>query len=345
MRYLLLLTLLLATLAACETTPPTDEPIVYKVRGETMGTYYQVSYTGEEIRKLQQSLDSLLVAFNEEVSTYVPESTVSRFNRSEEGLDVSGSPSFLSNYQLARDLSQRSGGALQPTIMPLVNYWGFGYTEKRAVEEVDSLRVDSLMALVGMDKLTLDSSGFLRKSLPGVQLDFSATAKGDGVDLLAAYLTRRGLRNYLVDIGGELSARGRRSTAMPWLVGISTPDPSAAATAYELALPLEDEAIATSGNYRNFYENKQGGYGHTINPRTGYPERNTLLSATVFAPDCATADGFATACMVLGPDLALDLIESQTDIEAYLLLTGENDELIARYTSGMEVRLRWDEED
>lgn len=300
-----------------------------------MGTYYRVSYVGEEQPNLPASVDSLLIAFNREVNTYDSTAFISRFNQSDTGIVARDVPDFLANYQLAVAISRATGGAFDPTVMPLVNYWGFGYTEKRAVTRVDSQRIDTIMTYVGLQHLDLAQDGRLRKDDPRVMLDFSAIAKGYGVDLVGALLEQRGIHRYLVDIGGELLARGKKSDDSPWRVGINVPREGALMDEIQTAVPLEDRAIATSGNYRNYYEVAGQKYGHSINPFTGFPEKNRLLSASVFAPDCATADAYATACMILGPDAAFELVDSTPELEAYFIIGTSDGGMTVRYTAAL----------
>ncbi|PSR10256.1 MAG: hypothetical protein DA408_11835 [Bacteroidetes bacterium] len=339
--------LLMASLCvACKPATDTNDATAIQVlEGETMGTYYRISLRGAAPLTLQAGVDSLLVALNQEVSTYIPSSLISRFNHGDlpaiDAETLQSARHFLANLELSLRIAQQTGNAFNPTIMPLVNYWGFGYTPKRPVTAVDSSAVDSLMTFVGMDKIDYDpvlvspSAIQLDKQFPGTQLDFSAIAKGYGVDLVASYLRRRGIQNYLVDIGGEVVASGDKgSPEQPWHVGIAMPREDAALTDYQVAIPLRDVAIATSGNYRNFYEANGQKYSHTINPFTGYPERSNLLSASILAPDCATADGYATACMVVGLEAAYALIDSLPNLEGYFIFNDDAGKMQTRMTAG-----------
>jgi thiamine biosynthesis lipoprotein len=305
------------------------------LEGQTMGTYYRISYVGDERAGLNTAIDSLLLAFNREVNTYDSTAFISRFNQSDTGLVAREVPDFLANFQLAVAISRATGGAFDPTVMPLVNYWGFGYTEKRPVTRVDSQRIDTIMSYVGLQHLELTPAGLLRKDDPRTMLDFSAIAKGYGVDLVGQYLESQGIHRYLVDIGGELLGRGRKAADTPWRVGINVPREGAALNELQTAVPLEGRAIATSGNYRNYYEVAGEKYGHSINPFTGFPEKNRLLSASVFAADCATADAYATACMILGPQRAYELIESTPELEAYFIIGTEEGGMTVRYTPAL----------
>lgn len=305
-----------------------------------MGTYYRVTYADANGTDYQPAVEALLKAINDEVSTYIETATISRFNQAAEELPLSGKETyFLTNYRAARKFYELTDGAFDPTVMPLVNYWGFGYTEKKPITAVDSVAVDSLMNFVGMDKVALVEEGqglVLRKELPGVQLDFSALAKGYAVDAVGALLAGKGVRDYLVDIGGEVRGAGRNRQGKPWRIGINVPQETSSPLDFQATLPLDNRAVATSGNYRNFYEVDGVKYSHTINPYTGFPERNTLLSASVLAADCMSADALATACMVLGTEKALALIESLADTEAYFIFSMPDGNMLVRATSGLE---------
>lgn len=326
--------LLLFTLLSCRSG---QEVVDYaKIAGETMGTTYSVIYQGEEDYK--GAIDSLLLAFNQEVSTYIPDAVISEFNQSERGIALADFPHyqlFLDNLEQSRAIVQVTDGAFQPTLMPLINYWGFGYTEKRAVTQVDSFRVDSLMNFVGLDLIQSEKDSLL-KFKPGVQLDFSAIAKGFGVDLIGQLLEARGVENYFVEIGGEALGRGLSPRGDAWRVGISVPRSGASLGEYAEVATLEDGAVATSGNYRNYYEVEGEKYGHTINPYTGFPEKNNLLSASVFAKDCARADAFATAFMVMGFEKAKAKVESLEDIEAYFIVGEADGTMQTHFSSGLD---------
>lgn len=331
-------------LAACTAGGGAGERAYLTIEGPTMGTAYRVTYADSVSRNLQPAIEELLAQINGEVSTYIDSSTISRFNQSDWGIDLgyavetaeqpSRNAHFLSNFQAAQDVFNASGGAFDPTVMPLVNYWGFGYTEKRAVTGGDSLAVDSLTQLVGFDLLRLENDT-LFKTKPGVQLDFSAIAKGYAVDALGELLEGNGINHYLVDIGGEIRARGVNPKGLPWRIGINIPEENVALNAIQTAVPVRDQSIATSGNYRNFYEVDGVKYSHTISPFTGFPERNTLLSASVFSRECMVADAYATAFMVLGVEAAWELANRLPGIEAYFIYSLEDGLMSVRYTDGL----------
>ncbi|KAA3621391.1 MAG: FAD:protein FMN transferase [Bacteroidetes bacterium] len=307
--------------------------------GNTMGTTYNVTYKDSQNRNFQESIDSLLIAVNAEVSTYEKQSTITRVNQAEDSIMVSGveNQHFFRNFQKAKEVYERSSGNFDPTVMPLVNYWGFGTSMKRAVTEIDSIKVDSLKKLVGFEKVQMQVQGndlLIIKSNASVGIDFSACAKGGGVDAIGAFLKSKGVNDYLVDIGGELLANGVSPRGVSWKIGISVPKEDAAVDEVHTVVKLSNTAIATSGNHRNYYNTKGYKYGHTLNPSTGFPEKNDLLSATVFAPDCMTADAFATAFMVMGLEKAFNLASEVPDIEAFFIYGKPDGSMGVKYTDG-----------
>ena len=301
-----------------------------------MGTTYTISYLDSLNRNFQTSIDSLLFRINQEVSTYIDSATIVQFNRSDSSFTIKDAPHFIANIRKAKLLWQRSKGAFDPTVMPLVQYWGFG-TEKRAVTEVDSQRVDSLKALIGFSKIELDEgpSAVLRKQHPAMQLDFSALAKGYGVDAIGTLLKQQGIRNFMVEIGGEVLANGKNARQAWWTIGINMPAEDAQVSDFQAVVELKDKGLATSGNYRNYYEVDGRKYGHTINPLTGFPEQTKLLSASVFANDCATADALATAFMVMGLENAMALANKLEGVEAYFIYGDEKGGISSLATPGL----------
>ncbi len=339
--------LFFVVLLGCEAPSSSKEqatPEAVQLQGKTMGTYYRVTYLDQQQRDFQAEIDQLLVEINEEVSTYIDTSTISRINQAQndyswsENVDKDRLNHFLRNFEVAHTVFEKTEGSFDPTVMPLVNYWGFGYTEKKPVTDIDRQKIDSLMQFVGFSKIALvkqEGAYSLQKKAPGVQLDFSACAKGYAVDAVGDLLKDKGISNYLVDIGGEASAKGQSPRGDAWKIGINVPREEAAVDEIQVAVPLNNQAIATSGNYRNFYEVDGVKYSHTINPKTGFPERSRLLSASVFAPTCVVADAYATAFMVMGYERAKALADQLPEIEAYFIVSQEDGNLQTDYTSGL----------
>jgi len=342
-------------LAACKSE---KEALSYRtIEGKTMGTYYKVTYQDSLERDFSQAVDSLLVQINHEISTYEKNSTISQFNQSAGSFSTGinfrdyslcvANPAdcgrvknyhFFKNLLAARVANQRTNQAFDPTIMPLVNYWGFGYTPHKAVEKTDTMKVDSLLQFVGFQKVVQeDSAGYvvLRKVLPGVQLDFGGTGQGYGVDAVAVFLELKGIKNFLVDIGGESRAKGRNPKGEWWVIGINTPKSEAEVTDFTRVIRLENRSVTTSGNYRNFYEVNGGKYSHFIDPRTGYPKQSNLLSATVFGTDCLEPDALATGFMVLGLDAAYELATQLEGIEALFIYSDEKGNMQVKQTPGV----------
>jgi len=316
----------LALLLGCQP----KEASLLKLEGKTMGTTYHISCLPNEAlaaADLQAEIDALLVDFNNSVSTYIPSSTISRVNLPDTLIAVDAY--FVKVFERAQEISERTNGAFDITVMPLVNAWGFGYTD---TIRMDSTTVDSLRQLVDYRNVHLeerDGKFYARKTDPRIQVDFSAIAKGYGVDLLAMLLEKKGIENYMAEIGGEVRTKGKNEKKEWWRIGIEKPidDPGASHHALEEVLQMENRSLATSGNYRNFYYRNGEKVSHEIDPQTGYPAQNNLLSVTVIAEDCMTADAYATAFMVMGLKKTLNLLEKEPGVNAYLIYAGENGEM------------------
>ena len=336
--------ILLLVVLACKNQQVNQPPVAtfQSISGQTMGTYYKVSYQHPTAKPLQPDIETLLKEINLGVNTYDKNASISQFNQSTIAwrLDTSAyGKHFFRNLVAAKAIHQATDGNFDPTVMPLVNYWGFGYTPKQAVTKVDSFKVDSLRQLVGFNKITIDSTKkmpILRKEQIAAQIDFSALAKGYGVDEVALLLEKEGVQNYLVDIGGEARAKGVNKRNVTWRLGINTPNTNAAITDYVAIIALNNRSMATSGNYRNFYEVDGKKYAHTLNPKTGYPELNNLLSTTVLAKDCMVADGFATAFMTMGLEQAYQTAATLPGIEAYFLYAQNDGTVGVKYTDGVK---------
>lgn len=303
-----------------------------RISGFTQGTTYHITYLDTDSTVYQEEIDSVLQDFDMSLSTYIPESVISGINRDVEG--VSPDPAFIQCFNAAREVFEQSGGAFDISIAPIVNAWGFGFTEQAAV---DSLMIDSLLQFVGMDKIIL-KEGRIRKSLEGVMLDMNAIAQGFSVDVVAGFLESVGIRNYLVEIGGELRARGFNPDGAAWRVGIDKPleGNQFAGLELEAIISLTNRSLATSGNYRRFYEKDGIKYSHTINPVTGYPVNHSLLSATVLCRECIYADAYATAFMVMGTEKSKTFLESHPELDAFLIYNNEQGEYLVWATKGLE---------
>lgn len=318
-----------------EESAPAVEGKKIELQGKTMGTTYSVKYLDKEERNLQPQIDSLLADFNMSMSTYIPESEISRFNQ--EGQLSWESPYFYPVLERSKEIYKSTGGAFDPTVGPLVNAWGFGPEGRQSPGKE---KVDSLRQLVSYDSIIFDRET-VHKKMRDMKLDFSAIAKGYGVDVVAEYLRSKGIENLFVEIGGEIYAHGITDRGGPWLVGVNYPSADTDKQQQAQAIvALENRAIATSGNYRNYYELDGMKYSHTIDPVSGYPVSHSLLSASVFAPDCMTADAYATAFMVLGWEKAAEIDQQQEDIEVYLIYSDEEGKLHTYASAGIEDKIK-----
>lgn len=348
--------ILLLVFNACTESSRSPKPEKYSsssvaqthLQGKCMGTIYNIKYQSDSKENFQAAIDQLLLDIENEVSTYIDTSTISKINKPVKSFPLSGDiyPSsstetkdlhFRRNYKIALDVFNETDGYFDPTVMPLVNYWGFGYTGKKTLTKVDSNKVSELLPLIGFQNFEVifaDGEYVLFKKDKDIKLDFSACAKGYGVDEVCNFLNEKGIKDFYVDIGGEVRAQGTNPHKRPWSIGINTPKENAGLGDFETIVGLKNKAMATSGNYRNYYEIEGVKYAHTINPKTGFPEKNTLLSATILADKCIIADAYATASMVMGVDKAMELIEKLDKIEAFLIYSDEKGEMKTKFTKG-----------
>jgi len=319
---------LLSFLISCS-QPRELKPV--KISGPIQGTYYVVTYYDSQGRDLQNEIESLLKDFDQTASMWVENSIISKINRDDP--DTKPNKLFIDLFNKSKFVYENSDGAFDPTVGPLVNAWGFGFTDRL---KVDQFIIDSLLPFVGFDKVKLENNNII-KSDPRIQFDLNAIAQGYSVDLLGKFLEKKGIKNYLVDIGGEVLAIGRKPKGESWKVGIERPSDNAEyGEGLKAIVNLENKAMATSGNYRKFYEEDGIRYSHTIDPKTGYPVQHSLLSVSVLADDCATADAWATAFMVSGLKNSKELLHKIKGLEAYFIYSDQNKELQTYYTNGFQ---------
>ncbi|MEN8225486.1 MAG: FAD:protein FMN transferase [Bacteroidota bacterium] len=299
--------------------------------GMAQGTYYTITYFDHLDRNFQPQIDSLLDAFDMSVSIWEPASIISRINRGEEG--VSCDSTFIQTYLKARTVAEESNGAFDYTVGPLVNAWGFGFKDRQMV---DQDLIDSLRHLIDYKYVKLEGDRIVMEK-KGIQFDFNAVAQGYSVDLLGEFLSSKGIMNYLIDVGGEILAEGEKPGKGAWVVGIEKPsEDELSERRLETTLELRNRALATSGNYRKYYEENGVRYSHTIDPHTGYPVTHTLLSVSVLARDCGTADAWATAFMVMGLKKGKEILKTNKDLDAYFIYSGTHGPLETYYTEGMK---------
>lgn len=302
-----------------------------KYSGQTMGTKYNITLISETPVD-QREIDSVLKAFNACLSTYDSNSSLSYFNRHDSVMVEGSELTWLSEVmQSSLLIYGYSNGAFDPSAAALFNFWGFG--EDKTLE-IDSTQIDSLRQFTGMRLFAWDGN-VLRKLDPRATLNFNAIAKGYGVDIVSKYLEQKGVQNYMVEIGGEVRCKGQNAEGKAWTIGINVPEEKSALNSYFKAVQLKNAALATSGNYRNYKEKDGRKWSHTINPATGYPVQSDILSASILAPDCMTADGLATACMVMGKEEAMAMIEKLDNTEALFIWADEKGKLQTAMSSGM----------
>ncbi|MBR9986369.1 MAG: FAD:protein FMN transferase [Desulfosarcina sp.] len=330
---LFLLTVLLN--AACQ---PKRE---LQLSGKTMGTTYHIKVVTGWLTSgtdLQRQIDDRLASINKSMSTYDPTSEISRFNAFTTANDsFSPSADLLEVLRVAAELHRLTDGAWDGTLDPLVNLWGFG--RNGSVGQVpDERDIRQALAHVGFDRIVLDPSGTLSKRDPVVTLDLASIAKGFGVDAIARLLGDNGFLHFLVEIGGEVYARGRRKDGNAWRVGINRPEKEAAFNDVYQAVPLTDRAMATSGDYRIFFNVDHQSFAHILDPRTGRPVTNGVVSATVVAANCTVADGLATALMVMGAEKGLALVNRLASVECLIVVRQADGSLADHPSDGFGIR-------
>lgn len=301
------------------------------ITGTTMGTIaYNIKYLDQDSRNFKREIDSLLIDFNQALSTYIPNSEISLLNR--ERNVTFGFPYFAQVLKASAEVYEKSDGAFDPTIGQLIDAWGFG---DGGLIAPDSAQVDSLMNLVGFDKLSFDKRG-VSTEVEGLKLNFSAIAKGQAIDVVGDFLSSQDVENYMVEIGGEVRGSGKNKEGEYWVIGIEVPDERNIGQLFD-AVRLQNQGMATSGNYRNFRVLEDGRkVAHTIDPKTGYPKMQTLLSATVFAPNCMYADAYATACLAMGLEKARELVLSDKTLEAYFIYADDEGKIQTYISPGMK---------
>ena len=303
-----------------------------KNTGLIFGTTYSVIYQYDE--DLQDEIEKALRKVDDEFSMFNSQSVVAQINRGEK---PKLSDNFKDVFKLARQVSDDTHGAFDITVAPLVNAWGFGFKHEQMPTKQ---QVDSLMQLIGMQYVELKDDIITMKK-KGMMLDFSAIAKGYGVDVIAHLLEHHDIKNFMVEIGGEITTSGINPERVPWKIGVNKPNEDALNESHELQtiLNVTDKSMATSGNYRNFYIKGGKKYAHTIDPKTGYPVQHTLLSATVLADRCAKADAYATSFMVMGMEGAKQILKSHKDLMAYLIYTDNKGNLAVWYSPSLKDKI------
>jgi thiamine biosynthesis lipoprotein len=316
---------ILLILASCNS----KKQQVVRLFGEAQGSTYSVIYADKEQRNFQAAIDSLLRVIDKSMSTYDSTSIISAVNK---GLDVNLDNHFLKVWAKSAEIFEQSGGVFDATIAPLVNAWGFGY--KQGLEHLDSITVDSLRQLIGTEKVMLESNK-LKFQKEGMQLDFNAIAQGYTVDVLSELLESNGINQYMIELGGEVLTKGKNAEGKDWRIGIDKPVAFSENRPLQVILKLSDKALATSGSYRKFKEIGGRKVSHAIDPRNGYPVTHNVLSVSVLADDCMSADAWATTFLILGLEESKKLLKD-LPLEAYFIFSDKEGALHVEMTPGFQ---------
>ncbi len=317
------------TLLSCK--DKSDEGIYLKIQGFTQGTTYVITYQSEDSININPMIDSLLHDFDMSLSTYIPNSIISLMNSNDSF--VVADQLFTEVWNESFRVYEITDGLFDITVGPLINAWGFGPGMKL---EMDSMVIDSLMQYVGMNKISL-VGGRVIKEYPEIQMDVNAIAQGYSVDIVAKFLKGMDINNFLINIGGEIRCAGKNPGGNQWKIGVDKPifGNLISTQDYQVILELNDLSMASSGNYRKYYEVDGKKIVHTLDPKTGYTKMNQLLGATILTADCMTADALATACMVMGPGKAKEFISGLKGVEAYFVLSDDDGIYQEWYTPGL----------
>ncbi len=329
MKKYLSIVFLTLVIAACNSAP---ETFLVRNHGPAQGTTYNISYVVDSQVDYRSQIDSILFVIDNSMSLWDKQSTISKLNN---GDTVLLDKHFIKVLKKAIDISKKTNGDFDITVAQLANYWGFGPDEKG---KIDSLEIDSLLQLTGYKKLgNVIGNGYLPK---GMKIDLNAIAQGYSVDVISEFLTSKGISNFLVEVGGELRTSGKTIDGRIWQIGIDKPSLTLEESEkrYQVIVALDSMSLATSGNYRKFWVDEETGekFVHTINPKTGYPVKSNLISATIIARTAIEADAFATACMVVGIDKAKELIAVNKTLQAYFIFIDKNGKWEFWQTPGFE---------
>lgn len=323
MKKVLLLIMSLMVLASCGKQP---QKVI--LQGLAQGSYYAITYFDEQGRNFQLEIDSIFHAVDVSVNLWVDTSVISKVNRNEE---VKLDSIFVENFRIAQEAASLSDGYFDPTISPIVAAWGFSYKHG---DTITPQLIDSLKQLVDYRNIRIED-GKVVKANPAMTLDFNAIAQGYTSDLIASFLDSRGIKNYLVDTGGEIMAHGCKLDGQPWIVGIEKPaDKWNSEQVVYTRIALRDKGLVTSGSTRKYVERKGKRYSHCIDPKTGYPVEHNVLSVTVLAENSVWADALASICMMMGMEKSLPLIESMDGVEAYYIYVNKQNALETFATEG-----------
>ena len=319
---------------SCKEVTPTA--ILKTEQGYALGTTYLIKYeVKNDTLSLLNDIENVFSSVNKSMSTYLPTSDISKINKGDSTVVID--EYFKEVFLKSKEVWKNSNGKFDPTVGALVNAWGFG--PESAVKKMNQIQVDSILEFTGFDKLNVTDDGRIIKSNPYVYLDFNALAKGYTIDLIGRTFDEKGIKNYLIEVGGEILTKGKNTkTIKNWMVAIDHPLQNEGERVIIQKVSLENKAMATSGNYRKFRVDEKTGehYVHTINPKTGYPQKSTVLSVSVIAPTCMEADAYATAFMVMSIDESKSLLKKMNHLDAYIISTDKDGDLVEYKTKGFQ---------
>ena len=334
-------TIILLLSACVSTTQPSAKHVsddgYVSDEGRVFGTFYKIKYASNG-KDVKTEYLAALAAVDTALSTFNKQSTITRINQSPDSVLLEEKDSlFIKVYNKACEISSITNGAFDITVAPLVNAYGFGFDPDRSTP--DSVLAE-LRNYVGWKKVSLSPAGYIKKENPNIKLDASAIAKGFGSDVVARVLRKNGINDFMVEVGGEVVCSGVNAKGKVWSIGINKPIEDSTMQTFEIQriVQLDGKALATSGNYLQFYYKNGTKYAHTIDPCSGKPVNHTLLSSSILADDCMTADALATACMVIGVDSAMSLINSLPNVEGYFIYAGKNGEYLEKHTNGFKFK-------
>jgi FAD:protein FMN transferase len=307
-----------------------QEKKYYFYEGPIQGTTFHITYEWD--KDLAPQIDSLLEAFNNSLSNYDPQSTISKINNNQ---TTEADELFIEMFETSYEVYDKSNGAFDISIAPVINEWGFGWIKKSNESIPDTSKIVELLQYVGMDKISL-SNGKIVKQYPETMLISNAVAQGLSVDYIAKYFFKLGLKNFLIEIGGEVYCFGQNSRGEDWRIGVDKPveDSGYEDRENQIIVNLSGKAIATSGNYRKYIENGKSKYGHTFDPKTGFPAQNTLLSVSVVSESCMMCDAWATAFMVCGLEESKKILLTLKNVDAYFIYLDKNGQTKTYMTEG-----------
>ncbi|MEM6717870.1 MAG: FAD:protein FMN transferase [Bacteroidota bacterium] len=310
--------------------------MMHKNQGFALGTTYNIQYEiQKENEDYQREIENIFHVVNKSMSAYIPTSDISRINRGE--TDIVIDQYFRVVYDFSREVYEKTDGFFDPSVGALVNAWGFG--PEKPINNLTKKQVDSILAFTGFDKVSIDAEGKVHKTHPSVTFDFNALGKGYAIDLIGEMFAEKGIKNYIIEVGGEILTRGKNTKKVKkWTVAIDSPVQESDERQYIEFITLENKAMATSGNYRKYRVDPETGdhYVHILNAKTGYPMKNNVLSVSVIADNCMKADAYATAFMVMPYEKTKKLLSELKDVDAYIVSKDQSGNIQKYTTNGFQ---------